>query len=97
MVRKKNEGKSVVAERFITTLKNIIYKYITSITKNVYIDKLYDIVNKYNNTYYSTIKMKPVDVKSNTYIDSSKEIIDKDRKLKIGDLDRISKYKNILP
>ena len=97
MVRKKNEEKSVVAERFITTLKNIIYKYITSIAKNVYIDKLYDIVNKYNNTYYSTIKMKPVDVKSNTYIDSSKEIIDKDRKLKIGDLDRISKYKNILP
>ena len=58
----------------------------------MYIDKLDDIVNKYNNTYYSKIKMKPVDVKSNTYIDSSKEIIDKDRKLKIGDLDRISKY-----
>ena len=58
----------------------------------MYIDKLDDIVNKYNNTYYSTIKIKPVDVKSNTYIDSSKEIIDKDRKLKIGDLDRISKY-----
>ena len=56
-----NEGKSVVAERFIRTLKNKIYHYMTSISKNVYIDKLNDIVNKYNNTYHSTIKMKPVD------------------------------------
>ena len=61
----------------------------------MYIDKLDDIVNKYNNTYHSTIKMKPVDVKSNTYIDSSKEINDKDPKFKIGDIVRISKYKNI--
>ena len=90
-----NEGKSVVAERFIRTLKNKIYKYMTSISKNVYIDKLDDIVNKYNNTYHSTIKMKPVDVKSSTYIDSSKEINDKDPKFKIGDIVRISKYKNI--
>ena len=67
----------------------------TSISKNVYIDKLDDIVNKYNNTYHSTIKMKPVDVKSNTYINSSKEINDKDPKYKIGDIVRISKYKNI--
>ena len=57
------EGKSIIAERFIATLKNKIYKYITSISKNVYIDKSDDIVNKYNNTYHSTIKMKPVDVK----------------------------------
>ena len=90
-----NEGKSVTAERFITTLKNKIYKYMTSISKNVYIDKLDDIVNKYNNTYHSTIKMKPVDVKSNTYIDYSKEINNKDPKFKIGDIVRISKYKNI--
>ena len=90
-----NEGKSVIAERFIRTLKNKIYKYMTSISKNVYIDKLDDIVNKYNNTYHSTIKMKPVDVKSNTYIDSSKEINNKDPKFKIGDFVRISKYKNI--
>ena len=62
-----NEGKSVVAQRFIRTLKNKIYKYMTSISKNVYIDKLGDIVNKYNNTYHRTIKMKPVDVKLNTY------------------------------
>ena len=67
----------------------------TSVSKNVYIDKLDDIVNKYNNTYHSTIKMKTVDVKSNTYIDSSKEINDKDPKFKISDFVRISKYKNI--
>ena len=55
-----NEGKSVVVERFIRTLKTKIYKYMTSISKNVYIDKLDDIVNEYNNTYHRTIKMKPV-------------------------------------
>ena len=63
----------------------------TSVSKNVHIDKLDDIVNKYNNTYHSTIKMKPVDVKSNTYIDSSKEVDDKNLKFKIGDNLRISK------
>ena len=95
-----NEGKSVVAERFIRTLKTKIYKYMTSISKNVYIDKLDDIVNKYNNTYHRTIKMKLVDVKDNTYIDpmelhSGKEVNDKDPKFKVGDHVRISKYKNI--
>ena len=54
----------------------------TSISKNVYIDKLDDIINKYNNTYHSIIKMKPVDVKSNTYIDTSKENSKKDPKFK---------------
>ena len=69
----------------------------TSVSKNVYIDKLHGIYkyNKYNNTYHSTIKMKPVDVKSNTYIDSSKEIINKDPKFEIDGIVRISKYKNI--
>ena len=62
-----NEGKSVVAERFIRTLKNKIYKYMTEISKNIYINKLDDIVNQYNNTYHRIIKMKPVDVKDNTY------------------------------
>ena len=57
-----NEGKSVVTERFMRTLKDKIYKYMTSVSKNAYIDKLDDIVNKYNNIYYSTIRMKPVDV-----------------------------------
>ena len=60
-----------------------------SISRNVYIDKLDDVVNKYNNVYHSTNKMKPVDVKSNTYIKSSKEINDEDRKFKIGDIVRI--------
>ena len=68
-----NEEKSVVAKRFNRTLKNKIYKYMTSISKNVYIDKLDHIVNKYNNTYIRTIKMKPVDVKPSTYIDSNKK------------------------
>ena len=67
----------------------------TSISKNVYIDKLDDIVDEYNNTYHTTIKMKPIDVKDNTYINTSKEINNKDPKFKVGDHVRISKYKNI--
>ena len=90
-----NAGKSVVAERFIKTLKNKIYKHMTSISKNVYIDKLDDIVNKYNNTYHRTIKMKPIDVKDNTYIDFGKENSDKDSKFQVTDHVRISKYKSI--
>ena len=89
-----NEGKFVVSERFIKTLKTKIYKYMASVLKNVYIDKLDDIVNEYNNTYHRTIKMKPIEVKYNTYIDSIKEVNDKDPKLKVGDHVRISKYKN---
>ena len=88
-----NEGKSVVAERFLRTLKSKIYKYMTSISKNVYIDKLDGIVNEYNNTYHTTIKMKPIDVKDNTYINTDKEINNKDPKFKVGDRVRISKYK----
>ena len=88
-----NEGKSVVAERFIRTLKNKIYKYMTSISKNVYIDKLNNIVNKRNNTYHRTIKMKPIDVKDITYINIDKEVNDKDPKFRFGDDVRISKYK----
>ena len=61
----------------------------------MYIDELDDIVNEYNNTYHTTIKMKPIDVKDNTYINIDKEINDKDPKLKVGDRGRISKYKNI--
>ena len=90
-----NEGKSVVVERFIKTLKGKIYKYMTSISKNVYIDKLDDIVDEYNNTYQATIKMKPINVKDNTYINTSKEINNKDPNFKAGDRVRISKYKNI--
>ena len=90
-----NEGKSVIAERFIRTLKNKIYKYMTSISENVYIDKLDNIVKEYNNTYHPSIKMKPVDVKDNTYIDFKKEINNKDCKFKVDDHVRISKYNNI--
>ena len=83
-------------ERFITILKKIIYKYITSIKKNVHIDKSNDIVDKHNNIYHRTIKMKPVDVKKkNTYINSSIETIDQNPKFKIGDIVRVSNYKNI--
>ena len=67
----------------------------TSISKNLYINKLDGIVNEYNNTYHRTIKMKPIDVKDNTYIDSIKEVKDKDHKFKVSDHVRNSKYKNI--
>ena len=90
-----NEGKLVVSERFIRTSKKEIYKYMTAISKNIYIDKLDDILNEYNNAYHRTIKMKPVDIKDNTYFDFEKEINDKDPKFKIGDHVRIFKYKNI--
>ena len=86
-----NEEKSIVAERFIRTLKDKVYKHMTVVPKNVY----NDIVNEYNNTYHRTIKMKPVDVKDNTYINFGKELNDKDPKFKVGDQVRISKYKNI--
>ena len=77
-----NEGRSCVAERFIRTIKNKIYKYVTSISKKVFIDKLDDLVNECNTR---TVKMKPIDVKDNTYINIGKEIKDKDPKLKVGD------------
>ena len=90
-----NEGKSVVAERFIRALKNKIDKYMTSISKNVYIDKLNAIVNKYKNTYHATTEIKPIDIKDNTNINIDKEINYKHPKFKVGDYVRISKYKNI--
>ena len=90
-----NEGKSVVAERLIRALKNKIYKHMTSISNNAYIDKLDDIKNEYNNKSHNTIEMKPVDVKDNTYIDSSKDVNDKDPKFTVSDHVKISKYKNI--
>ena len=82
-----NEGKFVVAKRFIRTVKTKIYKYMISKSKNVYIHKLGDILNEYNNTYHKIVKMKPVHIKKNTYIDSNKEVNDndKDLKFKFGD------------
>ena len=90
-----NEGKSVVAERFVRTLKIEIYKYMTSVSENVYIDKLDAIMGEYNNTYHRKIKMKPIDVKNNTYLASKKKVNNEDPKFKVGDHVRISKYKNI--
>ena len=96
-----NEEKSVVAERFIITLKTKIYKFVTSISKNVNINRFDDIVSEYDNTYHIKIKIKSVDVKDNTYIDSielhSMELRsnDKDTEFKVSDNVRISKYKNI--
>ena len=90
-----NEGKSVAAERLIRTIKNKIYKHMTSVSKTVYIDKLEDIINEYNNTKHRTTKMKPIDVKDNIYIDFGKEVNDNNPKFKVGDHVRISKYKII--
>ena len=89
-----NEGKSVVAERFIRTLKSKLYNYMTAIGKNIYYDVLDDVVNKYNNTKHSTIKMKPIDVGNNkrVYVDDHNK---KRSRFKVGDGVRISKFKNI--
>ena len=99
-----NEGKSVVAERFIRTLKNKLYKHMTATGKNVYHDVLDDVVNEHNNTKHNAIKMKPKDVKDDTtkssaiasnkrvYIDEHNK---KDSRFKVGDRVRISKFKNI--
>ena len=65
------------------------------VSKNMYLDKLDDIVHEYNNIYHRGIKIKPVHVEDNTYIDFEKELNDKDPKFKVGDHLRISKYKNI--
>ena len=90
-----NEGKSVVVERLIKTLKSKIYKHMTTIGKNVYFNVLNDIVKNYSNSFHSSIKMKPKDVKDNFFIENVDEINEKDSEFKIGDHARISKYKNV--
>ena len=90
-----NEEKSVVAERFIRTIKSKIYKRMPSTSENVYIDKLDDTVGKYNNTKHGTIKVKPVDVKDNTYNGFGRKVNVDDPKFKVGHRVRISKYKLI--
>ena len=90
-----NEGKSVIAERFIKTLKNKIYKQMTTIAKIVYFNVLDDTVKDYNNTIHSSIKIKPKDVKNNNLTEYIEEFNKKDPKFKIGDYVRKSKYKNI--
>ena len=91
-----HKRKSVVAERFIRTLKNKVYKRMTAVSKNLYIGKSSDIVNQYNNTYHRTIKMKPEDVKDNAYIDFNEEVHEKDPKFKIRDHVRIYIKKTFL-
>ena len=90
-----NEGKSIVAQRFIRTLKNKIYKHMTTISKNVYFDVLDDTVNIYNNTYHKTIKMKPADVGDNSFAEYNEESNEKDPKFKLGDHVRIPTFKNL--
>ena len=90
-----NEGKSVVAEIFIRTLKNKIFKHMTAISRNVYFDVLGDVVDKYNNTDHRTTKMKPIEVTSDSYADCNEDSNKKDPKFKVGDHVRISKYKHI--
>ena len=92
-----NVEKSVVAERFIRTLKNKIFKHMTTISKNVYFDVIDDFVNKCNNTVHRTIKMKPIDVTSDPYAEYNENANKKDPKFKVADHVRISKYKNIFP
>ena len=86
---------TVVAERFIRTLKNKLYKHMTAVSKNMYYDVLDDIVKKHNNTWHSTIKMKPKDVGDNNLTEYVEESNKKDPKFKVGDRVRISKYKNV--
>ena len=86
-----NEGESVVAERFIRASENSFYKYLTSTSKNVYIDKLADIVTEHKDTYHSTIKLKHVHGKPSTYTDFNVENDNNDRKFEVGNHARVSR------
>ena len=90
-----NEGKSAFDGRFIRTLKNKTFKHMTAISKNVYFDVLDDIVNTCNNTVHRTIKMKPIDVTSDSFAECNEDFNKENPKFKIGYNVRISKYKNI--
>ena len=90
-----NEGKSVVAEIFIRTLKNKSANIMTAVPKNMYFNVLNDIVGEYNNKYHRTITMKPIGVRNDSFSDYNEESNEKDPKFKVGDHVRISKYKNI--
>ena len=89
-----NEGKPVVAERFIRTLKSKVFKHMTAVSKNVYFDVLDNIVDKYNNTVHRSIKIKPIDVTSDFYAEYNEDSNEKDPKFNVGNCVRIPKYKN---
>ena len=91
-----NDGKSVVAERFIRMLRNKIFKHMAAISKNVYFDVLDDIVNKYNKTVQITIKIKPVDVTSDSYAEYNEDFNKKDPKFKVGDMLEFQNTKTFL-
>ena len=91
-----NEGKFVVAERFIRMLKSKIFKHVTAASKNVYFDVLDDIVHKYNKIVHRSIKMKPINATSDSYAEYNEDSSKKDPKFKVGDHVRISKYKKNL-
>ena len=95
MYSTKNEEKSVAAERLIRTLKNEVFKHMTAVSINVYFDVLDDVVNKYNNIVHRTIKMKPIEIISNSYADYNEDSNEKALKFKVGDHVKRSKYKNI--
>ena len=91
-----NEGKSVVAERFIRTLKNKILKHMAAVSKNAGIDVLNGIVNKYNNTYHRTTKIKPIDSTSDSNDKNNEDSDEKDPKFKVGDRVEYQNTKQIL-
>ena len=95
MYSKYNDGKSVVPERFIRTLKNKTFQHMTAVSKNVYFDVLDDIVDKYNKRVHRTIKMKPIDVISVSYAEYIEDFNITNPKFKVSDHVRASKYKNI--
>ena len=92
-----NEGKTVVAERFIRTLKNKIFKHMTAVSKNVYFDVLDDIVNKYNNTVHRTVKMKPIDLTSDSYAEYNEDFNNKILHLKLVTMLEFQNTKTFLP
>ena len=90
-----NEGKFVISERFIRTLQNKNYKHRTANSEHVHFNILNDIVDKYNNTYHRTIKIKPINVKNDSVAEYNEEFNEKDPKFKVNDHVRISKYQTI--
>ena len=90
-----NEGKSVLAEKLIRNLKSKIFKHMTVVSQNVYFHVSDDIVNKYNNTVHRSIKIKPIDVTSDSYAEYNEDCNEKGPRFKVGDRVKISKYKNV--